>query len=89
MRKLVVGECFNAWNGFLCMEGPHQNYPCPYRADIEKCFCSIPITEEIVKAWEEKGSVQLTREQLKYDPLHARDGVRLGERVIHRCPEKQ
>lgn len=50
----VVGECLHLASGFLCTEGKHQNYPCPY-ANIAKCSCSIPITEEMAESWKTKG----------------------------------
>lgn len=65
----VIGGCLHLCNGFICSEGKHQNYPCPYGSNISKCPCSIEVTEKMAKQWDEEGRVTLRREDLKYNPL--------------------
>ena len=66
--SITVGDCLHLCNGFVCSEGKHQNYPCPYN-DIDKCPCSIKVTEKMAKQWNEEGRVSLRLEDLKYNPL--------------------
>ena len=65
----TIGGCFHLVNDFVCSEGRYQNYPCPYGSNIDKCPCSIKVTEKMVKQWNEEGRVTLRLEDLKYDPL--------------------
>lgn len=53
----IVGECLHLVNSFVCSCGVHQNYPCPYRPNFEKCKASIIITEEMKEQWETKGCI--------------------------------
>ena len=64
-----VGGCLNLANDFVCSEGRYQNYPCPYGSDIDRCPCSIKVTEKMAKQWNEEGRVTLRLEDLKYNPL--------------------
>lgn len=61
----VVGECFHMINGFLCTEGKHQNYPCPYGDKANQCSCFIPITREMVEQWEEHGCIHIPVKEVK------------------------
>lgn len=63
-----VGGCFHLVNDFVCSEGRYQNYPCPY-SNIDKCPCSIKVTEQMVKQWNEKGCVTIPISEMKYNPL--------------------
>ena len=65
---IQIGECLHLINSFVCSEGKHQNYPCPY-SNIHQCPCSIEVTEKMAKQWQEEGRVTLRREELKYNPL--------------------
>ena len=67
--NIAVGSCLNLSNGFICSEGRYQNYPCPYGSDIDRCPCSIKVTEKMAKQWNEEGRVTLRLEDLKYNPL--------------------
>ena len=64
-----IGGCLNLVNGFVCSEGRYQNYPCPYGSDIDRCPCSIKVTEKMAKQWNEEGRVTLRLEDLKYNPV--------------------
>ena len=64
-----VGGCLHLVNDFVCSEGRYQNYPCPYGSDIDRCPCSIKVTEKMAKQWNEEGRVTLRLEDLKYNPL--------------------
>lgn len=63
-----IGGCFHLVNDFVCSEGRYQNYPCPYD-NIDRCPCSIKVTEKMAKQWNEEGRVTLRLEDLKYNPL--------------------
>lgn len=65
----TIGGCMHLSSGFICSEGKYQNYPCPY-ADIDKCPCSIKVTEKMVEQWDTKGFVSLSFLELKYNPLN-------------------
>ena len=65
----TIGGCLHLTNGFICSEGKHQNYPCPYTGNISKCPCSIEVTEKMAKQWQEEGRVTLMCSELKYNPL--------------------
>lgn len=65
----TIGGCLNLSNGFICSEGRYQNYPCPYGSNINKCPCSIEVTEKMVKQWNEEGRITLSFSELKYNPL--------------------
>lgn len=65
----TVGGCLHLVNNFICTEGKYQNYPCPYRSNINKCPCSIEITEKMVEQWKEKGYVAVASSEMKYNPL--------------------
>ena len=56
---MVVGECINLINGFICSSGKYQNYPCPYRNNTSKCTSSILVTNDMKKQWDEKGVVTI------------------------------
>ena len=66
---MKVGGCLHLSNGFVCSEGRYQNYPCPYGSNINKCPCSIEVTEKMAKQWNEEGRVTLSFSELKYNPL--------------------
>ena len=65
---MKVSECLHLVNDFVCSEGKHQNYPCPY-SNISKCPCSIEVTEKMAKQWIEEGRVSIPISELKYNPL--------------------
>lgn len=65
----TIGGCFHLVNDFVCSEGRYQNYPCPYKNNIDKCPCSIEVTERIAKQWNEEGKVVFLPSELKYNPL--------------------
>ena len=65
MALLKDGSCLHLVNDFICTEGKHQNYPCPYRNDIHNCICSIKITKEMVEQLKETGCVSITYERVK------------------------
>jgi hypothetical protein len=65
----TIGDCLHLSNGFVCSEGRYQNYPCPYGSNINKCPCSIEVTEKMVKQWNEEGRITLSFSELKYNPL--------------------
>ena len=44
-------------NSFICTQGKHQNYPCPYRNDYSKCPSCITVTEQMEKDYRENGYV--------------------------------
>lgn len=67
---MIVGECFHLRSSFICSDRIHQNYPCPYRNNINKCPHSIVVTEAMVKQLKEKGYVQVPFSEIKYNPLH-------------------
>ena len=54
---MVVGECVHLVNSFICSEGKHQNYPCPYRMSCFKCPSCVIVTENMKKEWDETGVV--------------------------------
>jgi hypothetical protein len=54
-----VGECIHLCNSFICSEGKHQNYPCPYQGDFKKCPRCIVVTEEMHEQWENTGVVRI------------------------------
>ena len=64
-----IGGCMHLVNNFVCSEGRHQNYPCPYRSNIDKCPCSITVTDKMVEQWNEKGCVTIPLSEMKYNPL--------------------
>ena len=57
--KKTVGSCFHLINDFICTEGKHQNYPCPY-LDMEKCPCFTAITKEMAESWDRCGYMQMS-----------------------------
>ena len=59
MHQNIIGTCVHMANGFICTEGKHQNYPCPYRNDIHNCICSIKWTKEMVEQLNETGCVSI------------------------------
>ena len=59
----MIGTCLHCMNGFICSEGKHQNYPCPYRNDIHNCVCSIKVTKEMVEQLNEEGYISITYER--------------------------
>lgn len=63
MALLKEGQCLHLVNDFICTEGKHQNYPCPYRYDIYNCICSIKVTKEMVEQLKETGCVSITYER--------------------------
>lgn len=63
MALLKEGQCLHLVNDFICTEGKHQNYPCPYRYDIYNCICSIEVTKEMVEQLRETGCVSITYER--------------------------
>jgi hypothetical protein len=65
----TIGGCLHLINGFVCSEGRYQNYPCPYGNNINKCPCSIEVTEKMAKQWNEEGCITLSFSELKYNPL--------------------
>jgi hypothetical protein len=44
---MVIGECFHLVNSFICSEGKHQNYPCPYRGNFKQCPSYIRVTSDM------------------------------------------
>ena len=68
----TIGGCIHLVNDFVCSEGRYQNYPCPYKSDINKCPCSIGVTEKMVKQWNEEGQVVIPLSEMKYNPLTSR-----------------
>ena len=58
-----IGKCLHLVNDFICSEGKHQNYPCPYRYDIHNCICSIKVTREMVEQLNENGYVNIIYER--------------------------
>ena len=66
---MKIGGCLHLVNDFVCSEGRHQNYPCPYKSNIDKCPCSIEVTEKMAKQWNEEGRITLSFSELKYNPL--------------------
>lgn len=50
-----IGDCVHLVNDFVCSHGKHQNYPCPYRSNTEKCPCCVAFTEQMGKQLKEKG----------------------------------
>ena len=68
MRNLTVGSCLKGAGG-ICSIGEHRNYMCPYM-DINKCPCSIPVTEPTLEEFKNKGCITSdTIGKLKYNPL--------------------
>ena len=65
---MTVGECLHL-SGGICSEGKYQNFCCPYK-NIDKCPCSIKVTEKMVEQWNTKGFVSLSFSELKYNPLN-------------------
>ena len=63
-----VGGCFHLVNDFVCSEGRYQNYPCPY-SNIDKCPCSIKVTDKMVKQWNDEGQIIILPSEIKYNPL--------------------
>lgn len=51
------GQCIHLSNDFICTEGKHMNYPCPYKGNICNCPHSIPVTTEMVEQYNTKGYV--------------------------------
>ena len=58
---MIVGECMHLINSFICTEGKHQNYPCPYRDNATKCSCSILVTEKMAEQWNNHGCVVISK----------------------------
>ena len=50
-----IGSCVYLVNDFVCSHGKHQNYPCPYRSNTEKCPCYVAFTKQMEKQLNEKG----------------------------------
>lgn len=46
---MKVGQCIHLVSDFICTEGKYQNYPCPYRDNINKCPCPITVTTEMAE----------------------------------------
>lgn len=63
MHQNLIGTCVHMVNGFICSEGKHQNYLCPYRNDIHNCVCSIKVTKEMVEQLNECGCISITYER--------------------------
>lgn len=59
-RALTEGSCLHLVNDFICSEGKHQNYPCPYRNDIHNCICSLRATKEMVEQYKSTGCLCIT-----------------------------
>lgn len=57
------GQCIHLVSDFICTEGKHQNYPCPYRNDPYNCIYSIRVTKEMVEQFKETGCVSITYER--------------------------
>lgn len=55
VSKKQVGSCVNLVIDYVCSDGIHQNYPCPYRDKPEKCPHFIEFTEQMEKQLKEKG----------------------------------
>lgn len=70
--NIKIGGCLHLINDFICSEGRYQNYPCPYKSDINKCPCSIKVTAKMVEQWDEKGCVVIPVAEMKYNPLETR-----------------
>ena len=64
---MVVGECMNLKNGFVCSSGKYQNYPCPYQYSKNKCKSAIMVTEDMKRQWDEKGVVTIIDNELLED----------------------
>lgn len=62
-NKHMIGTCLHCFDGFICSEGKHQNYPCPYRNDIYNCVSSIKVTKEMVEQLNEEGYISITYER--------------------------
>ena len=71
MKELKIGECIHNKSG-ICSCGKYQNYPCQYKNNIDCCYCSHAITEDIKKQWETKGYYIIPCSQLKYNPFKLR-----------------
>jgi hypothetical protein len=52
---MKVGQCVHLVSDFICTEGKHQNYPCPYRDNISKCSCSMTVTTEMAEQFNNNG----------------------------------
>lgn len=63
MHENLIGTCVHMMNGFICSEGKHQNYPCPYRHDIYNCICSVKWTKEMVEQLNETGHISIITER--------------------------
>lgn len=50
-----IGVCVHLVNDFVCSHGVHQNYPCPYRNNTEKCSCFVAFTESMAEELKDKG----------------------------------
>lgn len=66
---MIIGECLHLVGSFICSDKIHQNYPCPYGHNIDKCPHSIKITEKMKEQFEQHGCVTLSKSELKYNPL--------------------
>ena len=56
---VVIGECFHLVNSFICSEGKHQNFPCPYQGDFKKCPNCIVTTQSMVDQMDKHGFVSM------------------------------
>ena len=59
MENKKIGSCIHAINDYICSHGVHQNYPCPYRCDMEKCSYFIAFTEQMQEDIKTKGGYRI------------------------------